>query len=99
MWYCSPQECDNVETQTAVAAGSGTGEHLSKSAAPIVIDLGSAKKGQIKLLEKGEGPLLDKVFSVLDELRSDGTINGSSQPVIVVVKKKVTRTSLLANLL
>jgi hypothetical protein len=64
-----------------------------------VIDLGSAKKGQIKLLEQGQGPLLEKVFSVLDELRTDGTINGASQPVIVVVKKKITRASLLANLL
>jgi hypothetical protein len=91
-----------VETKHTVAAGngeSGTGHDSSKSAAPIVIDLGSAKKSQIKLLEQGQGPLLEKVFSVLDELRTEGTINGSSQPVIVVVKKKITRASLLANLL
>jgi hypothetical protein len=90
---------ETKHTGTAGNGGSTTSHDSSKSAAPIVIDLGSAKKSQIKSLEKGEGPLLDKVFSVLDELRSDGTINGTSQPVIVVVKKKVTKTGLLASLL
>ena len=79
--------------------GVGTSQDSPKSCSPLVIDLGSAKKSQIKLLQKGEGPLTESVFSVLDELRSKGTIGESSQPVVVVVKQKITRKSLLSYLL
>jgi len=84
-------------TQTAPVNGEA---HLSSAiAAPVVVDLGSAKKNDIKLLEKGEGPLTEKVLSLLEELRSDGTVTGAAQPVIVVVKRKTTRKSLLSTLL
>jgi uncharacterized protein DUF6200 len=74
--------------------------HLNAAiATPVVVDLGSAKKNDIKLLEKGEGPLTEKVLTLLEELRSDGTVTGAAQPVIVVVKRKTTRKSLLSTLL
>ena len=90
-----------METNTTAGEnnGAGTPQGSSKSSSPIVIDLGSAKRSQIRLLQKGAGPLTETVFSVLDELRSDGTIGESAQPVIVVVKQKITRMSLLSNLL
>jgi uncharacterized protein DUF6200 len=84
-------------TQTAPVNGEA---HISPATAPpVVVDLGSARKNDIKLLEKGEGPLTDRVLTLLDELRSDGTITGTAQPVIVVVKRKTTRKSLLSTLL
>lgn len=84
-------------TQTAPLKGEANAK--STIAAPVVVDLGSAKKSDIKLLEKGEGPLTERVLTLLDELRSDGTITGTAQPVIVVVKRKTTRKSLLSTLL
>jgi hypothetical protein len=89
-----------LETNTTAGESNGVGttHGSSKSSSPVVIDLGSAKKSQIRLLQRGEGPLTEQVFSVLDELRGDGTIGESAQPVIVVVKQKTTKTSLLANL-
>jgi len=84
-------------TQTAPVNG---GAHVSPAiATPVVVDLGSAKKSDIKLLEKGEGPLTEKVLTLLEELKSDGTVTGTAQPVIVVVKRKTTRKSLLSTLL
>lgn len=71
----------------------------SKTAAPVIVALGSAKKSQIKDLSKGQGKLAERVLGVLDELRSDGTINGSAQPVIVVVKQKAGRKNLIARFL
>ncbi|HEX7087289.1 MAG TPA: hypothetical protein VF198_13065 [Vicinamibacterales bacterium] len=71
----------------------------SKTAAPVIVELGSAKKSQIKDLAKGQGKLAERVLGLLDELRSDGTINGSAQPVIVVVKQKASRKNLIARFL
>ena len=70
-----------------------------KAVAPVIVDLGSAKKSQIKELAKGQGKLTQRVLGVLDELKSDGTLNGSSQPVIVIVKKKAGRKNLIGRFL
>lgn len=70
-----------------------------KGPAPVIVDLGSAKKGQIKDLAKGQGKLTQRVLGVIDELRSDGTLNGSAQPVIVIVKKKAGRKNLIGRFL
>ena len=67
--------------------------------APVIVDLGSAKKSQIKELAKGQGKLTQRVLGVIEELKSDGTLNGSAQPVIVIVKKKISRKNLLARFL
>jgi hypothetical protein len=67
--------------------------------APVIVDLGSAKRSQIKDLAKGQGKLTQRVLGVLDELRSDGTLNGSAQPVIVIVKKKSGRKNLIGRFL
>lgn len=66
---------------------------------PVVVDLGSAKNADIRLLEKGEGPLTDSVLTLIGQLRNDGTIAGTAQPVIVVVKRKTTRKGLISMLL
>lgn len=71
----------------------------AKTAAPVIVALGSAKKSQIKDLAKGQGKLTQRVLGVLDELRSDGTLNGSAQPVIVVVKQKAGRKDLIGRFL
>jgi hypothetical protein len=71
----------------------------AKIPAPVIVDLGRAKKSQIKELAKGQGKLTAKVLGVLDELRTDGTVDASAQPVIVIVKKKAGRKNLLGGLL
>lgn len=80
-----------AEPKTSVDAG--------KFAAPVIVDLGSAKKSQIRDLGKGQGKLAERVLGVLDELRSDGTIEGHALPVIVIVKKKAGRKNLLGRFL
>lgn len=56
--------------------------------APIVLDLGSKSRKQIRRLRKGEGKLMDRITKVVDDLKSNGTISGSAQPVIIVVKER-----------
>lgn len=84
--------------KSAVAANDGSKVGEPGLAAPVIVDLGSAKRGQIKQLTKGQGPLKDRVLEVIDSLRADGTIGASAQPVIVVVKKKVGSKNLFAKL-
>lgn len=54
----------------------------------IVVDLGSKTRKQVKKLRKGKGKLMDKVNECISELKSTGTITGTVQPVVIVVKEK-----------
>lgn len=83
----------------SLAEGEPDNKTGTMPVAPIIVDLGSAKKSQIKELAKGQGKLTQRVLGVLEELKSDGTLNGSAQPVIVIVKKKISRKNLLGRFL
>ncbi len=57
--------------------------------APIIIDFGTQKRKHVKRLRKGKpGKLLDDVQDCLEELKANGTVAESVQPVIIVVKEK-----------
>jgi formaldehyde-activating enzyme involved in methanogenesis len=57
----------------------------------LVVDLGKASKKKIKKLRRGEGELLEKVSRALTDMRAEGVIDASAQPVVVVVKEKKKR--------
>jgi len=63
--------------------------------APVIIDLGKKKKGEIKKLRNGEGPLLDEVNGCIEELKTSGAIAGNAQLVVVVIRQKPSRKPLL----
>ncbi|AOY80808.1 hypothetical protein BJP36_13690 [Moorena producens JHB] len=54
----------------------------------IILEMGSAKKDDIKDLQYGEGKLFKKIAKVISELKESGEVGEDAQPVIVVVKKK-----------
>jgi hypothetical protein len=58
---------------------------------PVVADLGRRGRKAIKMLRKGEGPLLLDAESLLAQLREDKAITGGAQPVIVIVKERRRR--------
>lgn len=64
----------------------------TQSKDPVVVDLGKQKKKQVKKLRKGQGGLMRDVQDVIAELRAAGTIEASSQPVVIVVREKRRRT-------
>jgi Family of unknown function (DUF6200) len=74
-------------TKTATEPHSGN--------APVVVDLGKKRRKLIKQLREGRGKLMDEINTLVDELRSAGTISAGAQPVIVVVEKKPKSPSLL----
>jgi hypothetical protein len=55
---------------------------------PVVIDLGKKKKSQVKKLRKGRGKLMENVNKLVADLRTNGTVQSSEQPVIIVVREK-----------
>jgi Family of unknown function (DUF6200) len=55
----------------------------------VVVDLGKQKRGRIKKLRKGDGPLMERVQGVIDELRVGGTVGDNAQAVVIVVREKV----------
>jgi hypothetical protein len=66
------------------------GRPENKNRDTLVVDLGSKKKKQIKQLRKGKGKLMDKVNQCLNELKTSGSISGSVQPVVIVVREKAS---------
>jgi hypothetical protein len=60
----------------------------TRANAPVVAELGKKKRGQIKKLRKGEGPLMDDVFDLLEQLRGSGRLAAGATPVVVIVKQK-----------
>ena len=56
--------------------------------APIVIDLGSRSRKQVKKLRRGQGKLMDRLAMVVEELKHSGTVAAGAQPIVIVVKEK-----------
>lgn len=75
--------------EQAATAGQGT-----RSAAPIVVDLGKKPRKQIRQAREGTGKLLDEVKDVLDELRASGAVAANAQPVLIIVRQKRKKSSL-----
>jgi Family of unknown function (DUF6200) len=61
---------------------------------PVVVDLGTKKRKQIKKLRKGAGPLMDDLQELLERLRAAGHLAAGATPVVMVVKQKPRRRSL-----
>jgi hypothetical protein len=73
---------------------TATAEHATKSApanGPILVDLGKKSRKKVKRLRDGEGKLMDKVKSVMDELRSNGTLKTDAQPVLIIVRERAKK--------
>lgn len=58
---------------------------------PLIVDLGKKRRKDVKRLRNGKGKLFDKVTSTLQELKSAGTISGTAEPVVVIVREKPKR--------
>lgn len=78
-----------VETTKPASASEPHGE------TPIVVDIGTQRPKRIKQLRQGRGKLMDEINLLLNELRADGAISSSAQPVIVVVRERTPARSLL----
>ena len=83
-----------MATQTTATTTAPPSKTTATADAPIVLDLGSKSRKQIRRLCKGEGKLMDRITQVLDDLKDQGTISGSAQPVIIVVKERAEETLL-----
>jgi hypothetical protein len=65
---------------------------------PLIVDLGRKRRKLVKQLRQGRGKLLDDVSRCIQELKESGTISGSVQPVIVVVRVRPRNSTALARL-
>jgi hypothetical protein len=55
---------------------------------PIIVDLGKQSRRQIRALREGQGRLLEQIRTVVNDLKQEGSVEGSAQVVVVVVTKK-----------
>lgn len=68
--------------------GTTSSESESKTLPPVILDLGSRKKRDVKRLRNGKGKLMDRIFVTMEELKESGEISKNVQPVVIVVREK-----------
>jgi hypothetical protein len=79
---------------SAADSTKGVSEPSSTKSA-IVVDMGAHRRARIRQLRRGRGRLMEQVNSLLDELRTDGSISAGAQPVVVVVRQRRRPRSVL----
>ena len=76
------------------ATASDEGPVVTK---PVVVDLGKAKRKQIKRLMAGEGPLLDNVMDCVGQIRESvgpGLEGKELVPIVFVYRRKRKRKTI-----
>lgn len=64
------------------------------AATPLIVDLGKHARKQVRRLREGRGKLLDDVTTCLEELKAAGKIDGSAQPVVIIVRQRRRKNAL-----
>jgi hypothetical protein len=73
----------------AIAAESEeAAAHDIKIGAPVIVDLGKKSRKQIRQMRNGTGKLLDEVQEVVDQLKTNGTVDKNAQPIVIVVRQR-----------
>ncbi len=77
----------------AETTGPGpSGAKVASAGALLVVDVGKKQRRKnIRALRKGEGKLFDKISSLVNELKENGTVKGDAQPLVIVVREKERR--------
>lgn len=57
----------------------------------VIVDLGKQKRKDIKGLKQGTGKLMDEVRDTLAELRGNGTISSTAEPVVLIVRERLRK--------
>lgn len=78
------QENKMIKTATDEAIVSKNGQPPT----PLIIDLGTKSRKNIKRLRKGRGRLMAQVEDCLEDLKDTGEVARNAQPILVVVKQK-----------
>jgi len=68
---------------------------MTATIAPVVVDLGKEKSKTLRALKNGEGPLMQDVARVLDEVRARSSELAGKElvPVVIIYRKKPSRKS------
>jgi len=67
-------------------------EHGATGKPPLVlVDLSKPQSPiQVKRLRKGRGPLVKRIDEIVEELVQSGTLKADVQPVVIVVREKIS---------
>ena len=68
---------------------------MTATITPVVVDLGKQKSKTLRALKNGEGPLMQDVTRVLEEVRARSPELASKElvPVVIIYRKKPKRKS------
>lgn len=79
-----------TETEPKAAASKPAPAPAPTPASPkvVIVDIGERQStSEVRSLLKGEGKLLDHVEKIVADLVAAGTVAGSAQPVVFVVRE------------
>ncbi len=69
-------------------------DYSSNTPVPFVVDLGKARRAQVRKLKQGRGRLMEEAQDVIDEVRAGLGAEGNGKeivPIIMVYRKKNRR--------
>lgn len=75
------------------AAGSTTASN--GTSAPVLVDLGKKRRKHIKLLKRGEGPIIAELADVVEQVRTElgAELAGKTLlPVVLIYEKRLRRS-------
>lgn len=77
-----------TETEPKAAAPKPAPAPAPASPKVVIVDIGERQStSEVRSLLKGEGKLLDHVEKIVADLVAAGTVAGSAQPVVFVVRE------------
>ena len=77
---------------SASAESTKNGAKVASAGSLLVVDVGKKQTGKrIRGLRRGEGKLFDRITNLVEELKSNGTVKGDVQPLVIVVRRKERR--------
>ncbi len=80
------------ESQESAANTDAAAPRFSKgTSAPVLVDLGRKRGKQLKQLKRGEGPLVDELADVIEQVREQlaGDLEGKTiLPVVLIYERR-----------
>ncbi len=80
---------------SATTEASANGAAVTSAGPLLVVDVAKKQTSKnIRSLRKGRGKLFDKITDLVEEMKSNGTLTGEVQPLVIVVRQKKKRSML-----
>jgi hypothetical protein len=77
-----------VKSETAGNAKAAAQAEAGEGSTFCIVDLGNQSRKKVKKLKRGEGKLMEKIESIVEDLNAESVVPEGAPTVVVIVKQK-----------